>query len=377
VNDKKQKLILSGLIFAIVLAFAIFVFVVAVLIPEATIRLFGPPDPTLDNASRIIYSAKLFLNRDSLFASYSSSGTDKIFVINTGKTANKVVEDLAYSQLIKDPETFTNYLVYTGIDRRLQVGTYVLNPMLNPVEIAASLYDTTPEDISFSFLAGWRAEEIAALLPTSGLNITAEDFMSLVNTPPESLTAIISPDLNSLEGFLFPGNYQVMKSANAGELTTQFLMNFINQLPENYKTSLIKTGLDLRQAIILASIIEKETILSEEAPLIASVFINRLNAGMPLQSDPTIQYALGYYPDNNTWWKNPLSVADLSIDSPYNTYLHIGLPPTPICNPGRTSIMAILEPADTEYLFFRAACDGSGKHIFNMTYDDHLSAACD
>jgi len=168
----------------------------------------------------------------------------------------------------------------------------------------------------------------------------------------------------------------VMKSANAEEFTRQVLLNFISQLPENYEASLNKTGLSLGDAIILASIIEKEAILPEEAPIIASVFINRLNANMPLQSDPTIQYALSYSTDQKTWWKNPLTSEDFDINSPFNTYLHLGLPPTPICNPGKSSIMAILEPANTEYLFFRAACDGSGRHIFNKTFEDHRSAAC-
>jgi UPF0755 protein len=97
---------------------------------------------------------------------------------------------------------------------------------------------------------------------------------------------------------------------------------------------------------------------------------------MPLQSDPTIQYALGYSVDQNTWWKNPLTSANLTINSPFNTYLYEGLPPTPICNPGKNSILAILEPAETEFLFFRAACDGSGEHIFNTTYEGHLNSAC-
>ena len=297
-------------------------------------------------------------------------------MINPGRTANEVVYDLANAQLIKDPETFTNYLVYKGIDRQLKAGTYALNPMLTPIEIAELLYDTTPEDIVFSFLAGWRAEEIAALLPTSAISISPEEFTNLIENPPQTLTEIVSPTLKSLEGYLFPGNYQILKSAAAEEMIRQILLNFRSQLPGNYEAILQGSNLDLNQAIILASIIEKETIQPDEAPMIASVFINRLNAGMPLQSDPTVQYALGYSEDQKTWWKNPLSSADLTINSPYNTYLNKGLPPTPICNPGLNSIKAILEPEVTDYLFFRAACDGSGRHIFNVLYEDHLKAAC-
>ena len=375
-SDKRQKFILSVLIIAIISVFVLLIIGVTILIPEAAAQLFGIPDPALDASSRIIYSVRLYLNRDLLLTPFSANGSNKIFVISPGKTAREVVYDLANSQLIKDPEAFANYLVYKGIDRQLQAGTYVLNPMLSPVRIAELLYDTTPEDVTFSFLPGWRAEEIAFLLSTSGLNISSAEFLDLVANPPLTLSETITPGLTSLEGYLFPGNYQVMKSANAEELIRQLLTNFINQLPENYETYFQKTGLDLRQAIILASIIEKETILPEEAPLIAGVFINRLNAGMPLQSDPTVQYSLGYSEDQKTWWKNPLSSADLLINSPYNTYLHTGLPPTPISNPGKISIMAIFEPDDSEYLFFRSACDGSGRHVFTATYEDHLKAKC-
>ena len=375
-NDKKLKIFLGVLIFFIALATVFFVVGISVLIPDAIVNVFGPPDPTLDNSSRILYSVKLYFNKEALNTPFTSSGSDRIFVIDPGSTANDVVDDLVKAQLIKDPETFTNYLVYKGIDRQLQSGTYVLNPILTPIEIAELLYDSTPEDIAFSFLAGWRAEEIAALLSSSGLNVTSSEFMDLVENPTPTLTEIITPGIRSLEGYLYPGNYQILKSAGAEQLIREILINFRSQIPENYETSLQNSNLDLNQAIILASIIEKETILPEEAPFIASVFINRLNVGMPLQSDPTVQYAIGFSEEQQTWWKNPLTSSDLSIISPYNTYLNNGLPPTPICNPGSVSIKAILQPADTDYLFFRAACDGSGRHIFNILYEDHLKAEC-
>jgi len=200
--------------------------------------------------------------------------------------------------------------------------------------------------------------------------------MDLIKNPPLNFADIIKPNLKSFEGYLFPDNYQILKSATAEELIKQFLFNFRNKLPINYESSLQKVNLDLNQAVILASIIEKETILPDEAPLIASVFINRMNAGMPLQSDPTVQYAIGYYEEQKSWWKNPLSSSDLSVNSPFNTYINKGLPPTPICNPSLVSIMAIMEPADTDFLFFRAACDGTGRHIFNILYEDHLKAEC-
>ncbi|MDP2964671.1 MAG: endolytic transglycosylase MltG [Pelolinea sp.] len=376
-KETNQKFILAGIILTILLAFIALTFITVTLIPDITARLFGPPGLLLDNSNRILYSTKLFLNRDLLLTPYSSSGSDHLFIIKPGETAADVVEDLSNAKLIKAPEIFKDYLVYKGIDRLLQAGTFLLNPSMNPIEIAAAVYDANPQDVAFYFLAGWRAEEIAALLPTSGLKISIEDFLSLVHNPPKSLSAFISPEITSLEGFLSPGNYQVLKSVTVEELIRQLLMNFSNRLPTNYEVSLKKTGLSLDQAIILASIVEKETILPEEAPIIASVFINRLNAGMPLQSDPTVQYALGFSIEQKTWWKNPLTSEDLSIDSPFNTYLFPGLPPTPICNPKVTAISAVLNPADTDFIFFRAVCDGTGKHTFNSTYEDHLKAACE
>ena len=316
------------------------------------------------------------LNRDLLLKPYSQEGFDKIFIILPGETAKSVSDELSKVKLIQDPEIFTDYLVYKGIDRLLQAGNYLLSPAMTPVEIAEFLYDTTPQDVAFSFLAGWRAEEIAVLLPASGLAIPAEEFLNLVHNPPSSVSGLISGDLTSLEGYLFPATYQVLKSVSSEELITQILTNFKNQLPMNYKDLLKENNLSLIEAIILASMVEKEAIILDEAPLIASVFINRLKEGMPLQSDPTVQYALGYSAEQGTWWKNPLTSEDLGIDSPYNTYLNQGLPPAPICNPGEASLKAVLEPAQVDFLYFRAACDGSGRHVLSLTYEDHLKAAC-
>jgi UPF0755 protein len=111
-------------------------------------------------------------------------------------------------------------------------------------------------------------------------------------------------------------------------------------------------------------------------PLIASVFLNRLNADIKLDADPTVQYAVGYNAAQATWWTNPLSFEDLQLDSPYNTYLYAGLPPGPICNPSIDALRSVAFPAQTPYYFFRAACDGSGRHLFAETFDEHVNNAC-
>jgi UPF0755 protein len=154
------------------------------------------------------------------------------------------------------------------------------------------------------------------------------------------------------------------------------LNNFDASITKKMRKNFLVNGLDLFQAVTLASIVEKEAVVGDESPMIASVFFNRLAAGMKLESDPTVQYSIGYYPGSNSWWKNPLQLNDLEINSQYNTYMYPGLPPSPICNPGITALNAIAFPATSDYYYFRAACDNSGKHLFSTTFEEHLSKGC-
>jgi UPF0755 protein len=128
--------------------------------------------------------------------------------------------------------------------------------------------------------------------------------------------------------------------------------------------------------VTIASIVQREAVVDTEMPLIASVFYNRLAIGMNLQTDPTIQYALGYNTAQGTWWTNPLSMDDLKIDSPYNTYIYPGLPPGPISNPGLAALEAVAHPTDSIYYYFQAKCDGSGLHNFSETFDQHQQNYC-
>jgi UPF0755 protein len=135
-------------------------------------------------------------------------------------------------------------------------------------------------------------------------------------------------------------------------------------------------GLDLLQAVTLASIVQREAMIEEEQPIIASVFLNRMADGMKLESDPTVQYALGFNAEQQTWWTNPLTLDDLDVESLFNTYLYPGLPPAPICNPGVSALRAVAYPAQTSYYYFRAECNGTGSHTFSKTYQEHLDNSC-
>ncbi len=151
-----------------------------------------------------------------------------------------------------------------------------------------------------------------------------------------------------------------------------FSLKIDHEMRENYQNQ----GLSLYQAVTLASIVQREAVREEEMPMIASVFFNRLNAGMKLDTDPTIQYALGYDRETKNWWKNPLSLKDLEVSSPFNTYQNIGLPPGPISNPGLSALLAVAYPAQTPYYYFRSSCDGSGFHEFSETFEQHQQKAC-
>jgi UPF0755 protein len=128
--------------------------------------------------------------------------------------------------------------------------------------------------------------------------------------------------------------------------------------------------------VILASIVQREAVHIEEAPYIASVYLNRFAIGMKLDADPTVQYALGFQFDTNTWWKNPLSLDDLDVSSLYNTYQVAGLPPTPISNPSLEALNAVAYPQSLPYYYFRAACDGSGYHVYAKTLEEQVANAC-
>jgi UPF0755 protein len=151
---------------------------------------------------------------------------------------------------------------------------------------------------------------------------------------------------------------------------------FSENLTPEVRDGINNQALDLHQAVTLASIVEREAVVGEEMPMIASVLLNRLAIGMPLEADSTAQYGRGFNPEQNTWWTNPLSTSDLQFDSPYNTYLYPGLPPGPIANPSLRALRAVAFPAQSPYYFFRATCDNSGKHTFSETFEEHLGKGC-
>jgi UPF0755 protein len=343
-------------------------------IPLLADRQYGPPSPALNPISRFEYSFRLLWYGDILTRPFHPGGAEQSFTIQPGEGVPSIAIRLEEVGLVRSAAAFRAYLIYTGLDTSVQAGTYQLSPALSIVDVAGELQDATPEQITFVVLPGWRMEEIAASLATSGLVITPEEFLDAARFAPPGLDYL--PASVSTEGFLYPDTYVLPRTTTASELVEGFLSNFSQHLTSDLREGFARQGLDVYQAVTLASIVQREAVVADERAQVASVFHNRLRAGMKLDSDPTVQYALGFNPAQGTWWTNPLSMADLQIDSPYNTYIYAGLPPGPISNPSLSALRAVAFPAETPYFYFRARCDDSGLHDFSVTFEEHLQNAC-
>ncbi len=362
-------IILIGLIITLVV-------VIPKLITSRAELIFGSPSIHLGYIQRVYLSALILLQSNDLIQPMNPNGTEINLIINLGESVPSIIGQLWETGLISNPGVFRSYLQYTGLDTSLKAGEYKLSPAMSSIEIAQAIQSSISADVTLTILPGWRVEEIANSLPTSGINITPEVFLQTVSTHPVgySFSSCVSED--SLEGFLYPDSYTLPRKTTIDELLPRILMNFEAQVSPSLRNGFSTQGLNLCQAVTLASIVQREAILVEEMPLITSVFYNRLKSGAMLASDPTVQYALGFNQSQETWWTNPLSEQDLQVNSPYNTYVYQGLPPGPISNPGLTALKAVAFPAQTPYYYFRAACDGSGRHLFAETYDEHLKNEC-
>lgn len=366
-----RKLILPILLILIILCFL----AAFITIPSEAARIYGAPAPWLTIFQRVQYSARLLWYDGLLTRPLNSEASERNFKIESGQSVGSIAASLHDAGLIRDAESFRAYLIYSGLDTSIQAGEYKLSAAMSAIDIAREIQDASSTEVIFTILAGWRMEEIAASLPTSGLAITPDEFLTAARTPRDDFDFLKGAD--SAEGFFFPDSYILSRNASVNELMDELLRNFSLRLTSELTHGFEQQGLTVYQAVTLASIVEREAVQDEEKPLIASVYLNRLNIGMKLEADPTVQYALGFDFVSGTWWKNPLSLNDLKFDSPFNMYFYAGLPPAPISNPDLDSLQAVAFPAETPYYFFRARCDGSGYHSFAETFEEHVVNGCE
>jgi UPF0755 protein len=366
-------LILLGLLFIVALVALIVLFG----LPE-TLTQIGPASPTLESIEKYSLMAYLLFHLGDLDTPVGGAQQVVELDVLQGDSAAAVVSKLEASGLIQDGTLLRNYLRFRGLDTSIEAGGYLLTGDMSVKEIAEALQRAELQERVFTVVEGWRREQIAEALALLGSNIAFQpvDFLQASSQVPVAYSSWVDfPPSASLEGFLFPDTYSLDPDTTASDLIISMLENFDKRISPDLRSGFQIQGLSLYQAVTLASIVEREAVVPDERELIASVFLNRLSLNMSLEADPTVQYALGQQADGS-WWKAPLSLTDLEIDSPYNTYRYPGLPIGPISNPGLDSLEAVAFPATTTYLYFRATCDGSGRHSFAETFEEHESNAC-
>ena len=273
------------------------------------------------------------------------------FIIQPGEGLIKITQKLEEVKLIRNRLVFFIIVKKLGIEKNIQAGDYRLSQSMNAEEIAKTLTHGTVESW-ITVIEGWRKEEIAEAL-TKKFNISEVEF-----------------NKKAPEGFLFPDTYLIPNDASA-ETTIKIMTNNFNKkfTPELHQKA-EKLGLSEQATVTLASLVEREAKFNEDRPIVASILLRRLNEGVPLQVDATVQYALGYQDDEKTWWKKHLTNADLQKVSFYNTYSNKGLPPGPICNPGAASIQAVTNAnPEIPYLFY--VSDKKGRLHFAKTLEEH------
>ena len=336
----------------------------------------GEPASDLPRAQEIGLGLYLFARRRALDTPAGDQTAEIELEVSPGESAMQVIEALAQTEIVHDATLLRLYLRYRGLDRGIEAGRYRLDGGMSIRDLAASLQSASAESLTITIPEGWRREQIAAYVAAQVPGIDESTFLAASE---EMLSGYSfseeAPQNSTLEGFLFPDTYLVDKNGDATRLVARMLDAFEAQMDDNLRSAFSNQDLTLFQAVTLASIVEREAIVPQERPRIAAVYLNRLSAGMTLDADPTIQYALGLQPDGS-WWKAGLSFDDLELNSPYNTYLFSGLPPGPIANPGHASLEAVGFPAESNELYFRALCDGSGRHAFAETFEEHLLNAC-
>ncbi len=283
------------------------------------------------------------------------------FLIEKGESLSHVAGRLKEKRLISN-KLFFVYLAILGRRQNILIGNYIIYKGMTSIDIMKKFSDRDIVGKKITIPEGFNLYEIAVKLEENAIT-DANDFLEY-SFDPEFLRSI-GISRQSAEGLLFPDTYAFAENQDARDIIIIMHRRFNNIINSLDFTNLKKTGLDIYGIINLASLIEKEAQVPEERKNISAVFHNRLKRNMTLGCDPTVRYAIKKFKDRLTY-------ADLKYESPYNTYLHYGLPPTPICSPGKESIAAALNPVKKDYLYFVSRNDGF--HYFSKTLEEHNSA---
>ena len=306
----------------------------------------------------------------------TDQGKTVTIVIQSGDDARQIADELQAKGIIRNALAFRIWARIKGLDTHLQAGAYNLNTSMTIDSIIGQLLNAQPDEYVVSVPEGSRIEQVVQRLGAAGLpKFKTQEFLKYTKNPAQFPDAARYPILksipsgDSMEGLLFPDTYLIPVNATARDVVNMMLTEFNDKVQQNHLEALAhKNHLSLFQMVILASIVEREVIFDKDRPLVASVYWNRIympnaeTVGL-LNADPTVQYARDSQPGTTTYWK-PLQDVGVNIapDSPWNTYIHKGFPPTPICNPGLASMIAASTPARTEYYFFLSKKDGTNVY---------------
>lgn len=290
----------------------------------------------------------------------------KVVRIPQGMLARDIANLLDEEGIISNPILFRIILKVDGAEQSLQAGSYLLSPHMRPLEIIEHLRSGHVQTERVVIPEGFGIKQIAEILSQRGL-ADQDRFVELASNAILVFGEDVPLDLpiSSLEGYLYPDTYHFNEGQTEEDLIGQMIDRFIAVTEAEVIPLLEDGGFSLHDVVTLASIVELEIMVDRERPVVASVYLNRLAIDMPLQADPTVRYVT---PEQ----RPQVLYRDLEIESPYNTYRNRGLPPGPIASPGLASMLAVLNPAETEYFFFVSRRDGT--HEFTETYNDHLRA---
>ncbi len=296
-----------------------------------------------------------------LFSPAKEGGEDQLFLVREGSSLNAVAEELERKGIIARKGPILVWARFKGYGKKIKVGEYRLNSGMPPLKVLDILRKGFVITYPVTIPEGFTRRQIGELLEEKGL-VDKEEFLSMTGDPDVAKSYGISGP--GLEGYLYPDTYRFSRGLPCKSIIGVMVRRFM-QIFSLFRERAKERGMSMEDVVTLASIVEKETGLASERPLIASVFLNRLKKGMRLDSDPTVIYGIEDFQGN-------LKKSDLSEPTPYNTYVIRGLPPGPIANPGGDAIKAVLYPAKTSYLYFVSRNDGS--HHFSKTLPEHNRA---
>lgn len=294
-------------------------------------------------------------------------GVQKEIVVNIppNASAKDIGEILEKNKVIRNATAFRIY-VRNPAGGTMKAGEYVLGPHMSVGEIQDILVQGRVILYSFTIPEGYNLRQITNVLVEKGI-VDREKFVNALAKTPLDYDFLkgVPANENRLEGFLFPATYRIPRNTSEEDIVKMMVARFNQEITPDVRARLKEMNLNIRDVVILASLVEREAIKEEDRPLIGAVFMNRLKKSMKLEACSTIQYLLGYQ-------KAKLYYKDLQIESPYNTYKYSGLPPGPIASPGKASLHAVIYPAEVNYLYFVAKEDG--YHYFSRTLEEHNRA---